>query len=409
MKKFIKICIVLIVLIILIKYIFSLLETKHNIKYNLLSNKYNIEEIYRKEDNNNNYYFTIKKKKNIYTFIYKNNNNKKKIINNIKEYKSNSLKCILPIYKDNNISDIYCLLNNKQVSSSYLKESNNKNFKKVLTSLSKDKYKLDILTSNKNVKKDYISIYQNNLKDYKYVLWFYKGIYVIDNKNIVKKKFLKNDKYDNNLSALVGNYYVIINTDLTKDNIEYKDLYVYDLIKDKEYSIKLENKLSINTYINGVYNNLLYLTDNDSKVQYSIDPKTKKVKKVGDRHSGFVNYSNGKVNTIRKNKDNIFSYYIKNKKISKLYGDVLIRKYKSIYYFRTKNGNLYQIINNNYKHPVLLFRDVDMKEWKLYNDSISFISDNKLYYYDSVNGLKEVILNNEFRYNSENIYDFIKK
>ena len=186
--------------------------------------------------------------------------------------------------------------------------------------------KLDILkSSNKKVNKDYISIYQNNLNNYKYVVWSYKGIYVIDNKNILKKKFLKKDKYDNNLSSLVGNYYVIINTDLSSDNIEYRELFVYDLIKDKDFVIKLKYKLSINTYINGVYNNLLYLTDNDSKIQYSIDPKTKSIKKVGNRHSGFINYSNDKKNIVRRNKDNIFDYNVKNKKISKLYGDVIIK------------------------------------------------------------------------------------
>lgn len=407
MKNIIKLFI-LVIIIIVIVYLFSLFKKEHSIKYN--NKEYNIIENYKKIDKEHNYYFTIKNKKDTFSFIYKNSNNKKRIINKINSYKSNNLKCVLPIYKDNSVSDIYCLLNNKQVSSSYLKEIRNKSFNKILKEVKKDNYKLNILkSSNKKVNKDYISIYQNNLNNYKYVVWFYKGIYVIDNKNILKKKFLRKDKYDNNLSSLVGNYYVIINTDLSKDNIEYKELCVYDLIKDKDFVIKLKDKLSINTYINGVYNNLLYLTDNDSKIQYSIDPKTKNVKKVGNRHSGFINYSNNKKNIIRRNKDNIFDYNVKNKKISKLYGDVIIKKYKSIYYFRTKDGRVYQIINNNYNNPVLLFKAIDMKEWKLYNDSMSFISDNLVYSYDSTYGLKEVILNNEFRYNSKNIYDFIKK
>ncbi len=387
---------------------FSLFKKEHSIKYN--NGKYLITENYKKIDKEHNYYFTIKNKKDTFSFIYKNSNNKKRIINKINSYKYNNLKCILPVYKNNSVSDIYCLLDNKQVSSSYLKEIRNKSFNKVLKEVKKDNYKLDILkSSNKKVNKDYISIYQNNLNNYKYVVWSYKGIYVIDNKNILKKKFLKKDKYDNNLSSLVGNYYVIINTDLSSDNIEYRELFVYDLIKDKDFVIKLKYKLSINTYINGVYNNLLYLTDNDSKIQYSIDPKTKSIKKVGNRHSGFINYSNDKKNIVRRNKDNIFDYNVKNKKISKLYGDVIIKKYKSIYYFRTKDGRVYQIINNNYNNPVLLFKVIDMKEWKLYNNSMSFISDNLVYSYDCTYGLKEVILNNEFRYNSKNIYDFIKK
>ncbi|MBQ2639435.1 MAG: hypothetical protein IJF92_01565 [Bacilli bacterium] len=407
--KYFKRILVLVGIIVVIINISNWLHNNHDINYTL-NNEYKINEVYKKENRNNNYYFKVINNKKIYVFTYKSKSNSKKIITNIKKYKSDKLTCILPIYKNNKVVDIYCLNNNSQVSSSYLKESSNKYFNNILNKVKKDKYRIETIKySDKVIKKDYISIYKNNIKEYKYVIWFYKGIYIIDNNKVEKKQLLKKDKYNNEFSSLVNKYYITINTDLDKNSIEYKEIFLYDLIKNKIKTINLEEKLSINTYINGVYKNNLYLTDNDTKKQYKINPRKEEIIKIGDQNKGFKRLNNNKLITVRKNKDNIFNYDVLNNNISKKYGNVVIRKYNSNYYFKTKDGNLYQIINNNYNNPILLFKSFGIEELKIKDDAISFISDNTIYTYTDKYGLRPIIINNEMRYNNKNIYDYLKK
>ena len=406
MKKIVKIIIIIIVLFVVIRLISNLFNTHYNIEYNLVFNKenYSINEEYKKENKSNNYYFIVKNKNNKYLFMYSSKHKSKKNIISIKKYKKDNLECIIPKTKNSN-KNIYCILNKKQVSVSYLEYSNNSSFKYI-----KNKYKLNILNNtNKTTTKDYISIYKDNLYDYKYVVWFYKGIYVIDKNKVNKVKLLKKDKYDNNLSMLVGDYYATINTNLDRNSIEYKEILLYNLKKDRLEKIKLKDFLSINTYINGVYKDNLYITDNDSKKQYKINPVTKEVIEVGNKDILFKSLKNNKLINIRRNKNNIFSNNVINKKINKLYGNVVIYKSNYNYYFKTHDGEVYQIINNNYNNPILLFKFRDIEEYKVKDDSISFISDNTIYTYDNNYGLREVVINNEFRYNNKNIYDFIKK
>ena len=173
--------------------------------------------------------------------------------------------------------------------------------------------------------------------------------------------------------------------------------------------MKLKNNLSVNTYINGNYKNNLYITDNDIKTQYKIDPNKKEVKKVGNKHSGFKTFNNNKLSITRRNKNNIFNDNVKNKEITKLYGNVIIKKYNSNYYFKTKDGKVYEIINNNYHNPILLFKFIGLDDLKIKDDAISFISDNTIYTYTDKYGLRPIIINNEMRYNNKNIYDFIKE
>ena len=45
---------------------------------------------------------------------------------------------------------------------------------------------------------------------------------------------------------------------------------------DKKKTIKLKNKISTDSYINGVVDKKIYLTDKDNLIQYKIDPKKRK-------------------------------------------------------------------------------------------------------------------------------------
>ena len=97
-----------------------------------------------------------------------------------------------------------------------------------------------------------------------------------------------------------------------------------------------------------------------------------------------------------------------NKKITKLYDTTDIKKNRDDYYFMTEDGSIYRVIDEDYEHPILLCQFDDIKEWQVHDDGVSFIVGDTLYLYTDDYGLKPILVNPEFVYNSQNIYHFIR-
>ena len=152
----------------------------------------------------------------------------------------------------------------------------------------------------------------------------------------------------------------------------------------------------------------LYITDPKEEKQYVLDPLKKEFTEL--------NYPKEIVHSSLKKADSDFYDSIKvddgvvlNKKITKLYDTTDIKRNRDEFYFKTKDGKIYQVIQKDYKHPILLFQQDAIKEWQAHDDGVSFIVDDTLYFYSSFYGLKPVLVNPEFKYNSKNIYHFIRK
>lgn len=403
---------------LILRLFINFFTNSHDISYSLVSadrQKYFITEKFLKEDNIHTYSFTVKNKKDIYSFSYQSNLNKQtNIISDIKYYKENNLKCIFPIYKQNYTSDISCLLDNKQVSYSYLQQINNKDINKIIAKLKKDKY--DSLSWKiKNTKKNYnlISVYENNIPDnYIYTVWYYKGIYIINNEKTIKKQLLEKDKYDNDLAMLVGKFYVVVKTDDDTKDFSYHKLITYNIKDGSKKAVNLDDTWSHNTYINGISKEKLYVTDMDKKIQYSFDPQSGKIEQIGNEDIGYKKIENEEVvkassEVVKKKTPS--NDTITNKKITSLYGNVEIKKYRNDYYFKTERGAVYKIINNQYNKPIKLFEFKDLKEWKVKSDAITFINKDTIYMYTDTYGLRPIIIDKELNYNYHNIYDFMKK
>ena len=102
------------------------------------------------------------------------------------------------------------------------------------------------------------------------------------------------------------------------------------------------------------------------------------------------------------------SLLVSNQNITKLYHTEDIKKNRNDYYFKTDDGKLYRIIQNDYQHPILLCQFDDIREWQVHEDGVSFIVDDTLYFYSDVYGLQPILINPEFKYNYKNIYSFIR-
>lgn len=339
MKKVVKKLILIIIFIIILQILLYIFKTKHEINYKIKNDyKYEVNEKYL----NNKYLYKIKTNKKEFTFsvdniFYKSKRN----ITKIYYYEKDNISCIYPVYKNSNV---YCKKDNEYISY-YLVKDDIKDFIKKLKKL---KYNNESWNEIKNTTSKFKDItFYNNIDNKTYIyIWKYNGLYLINNKKLDEINIFDNDNYFNKLGILVDKYYMLPNYD---EKYDFNKIYIYNIINNKEKIITLKNKISFNSYINGIKNNKLYLFDINNLKQYEINPKNKKYQIVGN-----------------KNKDGIF--YINNK-----------LEYKNIYEFK----------------KILLFKETyKIKEYDLItkeNNNIYYTLDNKLYKYDETSNIKTLL------------------
>lgn len=384
MKK-IKYLLILIVLFLLIIFIYKLTIKRFNVSYKI--KKHNIEEKFY--INNKKHIYNIKID-NKYTYTYtiiKNFNKRKKIINNIKEYKKNNISCIVPIYIKENSNDIYCLKNKTQVSNYYLLNENNTDYLKIISKAKiKKREKKEIETNYKN-----ITIYNNIDNNMKFIIWNYKGIYIIGKNENKYIKILDYDIYDNIMSIVNSKYFVLFeNTKVT--GIE--NIYYYDIKKDKLKLFKLKKVLDKDSYINGINNDLIYLTDNKNKKQYTINISKEEIKEVGNEENNFIVYTNNKEKLL-----NISDFFSEKQIFNNKLVDNKIKEYDYTYYYT--NNEFYKKLKDGNKE--LLFEIDNINDWKVYDRDILLIKDGIVYLYNDQTGLVKILSSNELKYNYKDI------
>ena len=400
MKKY-KTYLIVIIIVMLIPILIKTFTKSHSVEYKV--NGYNISEKFYIEDNIHKYEFKISNKKQIYSYILDNNMNKrKKVIKGIKTINKDNLKCIIPTYKKNIDNDIYCLEDNKQISIYSLLK--NKTFKKIISSAKE--YKIE-LPSSDNKSKDYkkINVYQNNInEDEAYILWSYKGINILKNDEFKYVKFLEDDLYDNVMATTTSKYYVLFEN---SDVMGIENIHYYDIKKDKYKVYKLKEKISKDSYINGVYDDLIYVTDNKKKIQYTINLKKEEINIVGNEE-GYIKYiSNSDKEIMTKSDFFMKKQYFTNERIkdSNITKSNDLIKDKKIYYYKDNNKFYKNISGYN---SIYLFSIKDVKDWYLENENIILLVDDTIYQYNDKTGLRKILDYNELNYNNKNIVKFWK-
>ncbi len=400
MKKIFKLIIVLLIIFIFFELIIFVFKTNHEVEYTIKNNNqtYKINETYK----NHKYYFKITNKNEIYSFETDNDFHKRKrVIKGLYLYDGNDLKCIYPILKkDNNKSNIICTENRKSYSYEYYKNE----LKIFVSELKEEGYYSPSWKeeSKKQRKIDAVSVYPNSIGEDTYIyIYKYNGFYRITNDSISKVRLFKNDTYKNTLGVQVNKFYVIPNYNEKHD---YSTFYRIDMTTNKKKEIKLKNKISKDSYVNGVLDNKIYIFDKDSLKQYQINPKKKKVKEVGNKEKGIIYYN------LKEKRINVYEARDKQKTF-KTIGNYIkqleknttlkhIVKDKDTYYYQIKNNNLYYY-NSNSKTKVLILNK-PISDLKLVNDTLYFISDSNLYSYSFTEGLKKLVTYNELSFNPKN-------
>lgn len=399
-RKQIKLLVLLIFIILLIPFIRKIFIKEYNIIYE--KNNFIINEIYKYENKEHKFEINIKNKEYEITYLLNEDFNKNnEIIKDIKLYQEKDINCILPIYTKNIENKLYCVKDNKQVSNYYLNK--NKDYNNILKQVKKYKIK-KLESNNKTTKYKNLKIYKNNLKEEDlFTIWDYKGINIIEKNNNKYVKILDYDLYDEIKTIIYDKYFVLFENSHV-DGIE--NIYYYDFKKDKLKLYNPEIIISKDFYINGVVNNLIYVTDNKTKKEYTINLIKKEIEQISKANE-YITYKDNKFISLTKSdyfmEKQIFSNNkTKDKSISK--EDHI--KENNIYYYIEDNKFIRKIEDRNSE---ILFELENIKDWKIINGKILLISEDILYIYDDNRGLVPIVQSNELNYNYENICDYKEK
>ena len=367
--------------------------THHKVTYE--KDKYRVEETFEIKDKKHIYTLDIQNGKQEYSFQIENKVNKrKKIVKSIKTYQEKKITCIVPTVINQKEKEIYCTKDNLQVSKEVLKED--KDFQKILKKAKITIEEEDGKTKNyKNMK-----VYQANIPEYfSLIIWNYKGINLLSQKELKEVKILNHDLYDNIEATLTSRYFVLLENTPVEG---IQKIYAYDKKKEKVNQITLENRISKDSYINGVEDDLVYITDRKAKKQYTLNVKKEELKEVSTEE-GYIKFTDHKKQVLSITdffeKDEYFeNERILNKKITKSKDLV---KENNIYYFKEENTFYRQIPGKN---KVKLMEKENVEEWNLVGDKILFRIENQLYLFDEKEGIKVLLEYNELKYNAKNIY-----
>ena len=232
---------------------------------------------------------------------------------------------------------------------------------------------------------DYNQISINYLNDKDYYIWNYKGFYKINNDEQSTIKIFDRDTYNIFLSYQTKNGILI--ADYNQD-YNFKDFYFLDKKKDKVKKITATNDLSFESYFLGEYKNKIYFMDKKNKKEYEINPKKSTINKLNHNNKGKI-------------------------LVDESLEDISINKLSTKeYQFPKNNFYDYQIIDNKLylviANSKMLISNLNVKEIvKIEDDTVYYLVDDKLYYFNNYDGEVLVMSYFEWNFNYQNmIYIF---
>ena len=279
-----------------------------------------------------------------------------------------------------------------------MKQNHSSDLQKIYRKMKKDGYsfslssdKKELYTMDQNIK-----LYQSNIpKNVIITMWRYTGLSTFSKKRTDFVSLLDGEEYEAKYNSLFHQYYLLF--DFT-DKIQQDKLIYYDIVKKKKKYFHLAPKIDYDSYINGFYQDKIYVTDNDKKKQYSI--------------SLFDNEMNEMDGLYFLEKDSFqlmgTNHFLKEKRffqknLHNSFGNDLT--YENGYYYFIKDGDLCRI-DSKYSSYEILFHFDSISTYQVHQNSILFVVDDTLYFYSDDFEMKRILESDELRYNYQNICDF---
>ena len=416
MKK-LKIVIILVFMALILVCCIRFYSKGHDVTYKLGKNKqYQVHEIYTKKEKNelDNYYLEITVNKINFNFqLFDTYKEKREIVEDIIYY-DGEYKCLLPIIDGKAQTDILCYKNNRYYNYISIAGKEEK-LDEFVDDIDINLYDKDTFLdkSTETLSKDGIKLYTYNVqKNHFLALSNLQGIYLI-NDNIDSIQIFDKDVYARELSTVVGNYYVTADYSAKQ---QFRTFYFIELSTGKKSEAKAPDYISFDSYIQGVVDGKIYLYDRDREKQYSIDPKKKEIKEVGNKKRKIKYYADNdwdKITVTKANNEVKFDYYIDDYDFSKFdYVQLIGGKYSGYYYLYQKSGNYYNVYRTpvqNKKGITYLFKVEKLDDVFYVDEYIYYRLGNQLKYYSDQTGIRTLIEYNELQFNESIIFGVYNK
>ena len=404
-KKIISFTLIILLLLLVYEFVVNLVKSNHYITYTISKDDvlYNIDEKYIKENGKD--YYLIKVSNDDKNFVWKleNDFNKQKnIINDLNIYEQNDYFCIGLVFSNKkNVAYPECIKDGTLMSYSSIKDNVDfGGYIEKITDKNREKYASSSekrTEANLVVNKDYLDNKEALM------IYSYKQItlhYLNYARNFA---FSNSDNYKNEYGYLVGKYYVIPRLTSLPTMIT---MLKYDVVDGIKKEITLPMEISRQSYVNGVYDDKIYIFDKSNKRQFEFDPYTDEVTLVGTTEEDGIIIKDGK-------KESISVYELDQKEVLftkdlSLYKDI---NYDSIYVdddyaVYVKDGNFYKVYNEYVDVPIYLFTEKDAHNIKVTKENIYYVKNDSIYKYN-IYGNFVLASRNEFIYNYDNIFDIL--
>lgn len=407
MKKLVYIFLLLCVIYFGILFCKNKLGNGHTISYivNTQNEKFEITEVYHKKTRNQvaGYHLEIQMDDTIFPIEMLSSKEKSKIVESVYGFENDQYQCIYPIGSYLSKLDVLCQKDNTIYPYQTIAgiDSEVDEFVATLNSVGYDKTQfMDRRSILKSVKG--ISIYDNLIQNHRIAIENYKGIYLLDSKDLLREKQLfQNDVYQKSVALFYNNYYIVADYN---EKYEFHEFSVINLSNQKVTKIVSNQAISFDSYIQGVVDNAIYLLDRTNKKQYKIDLSNKTVTKVGDVDSGVQIYDASKWKTMTMYdalKQN--TYFVPYDLPEEIQGYEHIDVTDDFYYeYQLVEGG-YAVYRISKQMPTIRYYITTIKERNqvIYlSDYLYFMDNGCLYYYHDTTGVRLVLQNPEFAFNT---------
>lgn len=413
MKKLLCLFLALCGIYILLSVCMNHWNDGYTIQYivNTENKKFEIEEQYQKKTKTTSANYTIKIQIDDIVFPIQmlTNEKSKKIITDVYYYEDDNYQCIYPVSKVDMNIDVLC--QKEQVIYSYqsLTETNLE-LDQFVDSVKDVGYDVEQFSDRKSIIKviDGISIYDNLIEDHTIGFENYKGLYILNKDDLLQeKKIFQNDIYQKSVHLFYDKYYIVADYD---EKYEFHEFYVVNMDTLKQTKIVSNTPISLDSYIQGVVEDSIYVLDRTNKKQYRIYLTDKVVAKVGDTEKGVQYYSYGKWETrtmyeILKQDTLFIDSEVPNEiDISSYSGFRVVDRYCYLYEKTDAGYRIYRVLLDTLDVRFYITTISDFKNIQYINDYIYWKEKDSIYYYHDSTGVRQILQNPEFEFNSHLIF-----
>lgn len=389
--------VLMILIFIYFCFIYSLfLKDEYSIEYYIKKDKkFNISESYTK---NGYYKYNISFDEIDIKFQINKTYNKRMLINKIYYYENQKYKCILPLFdKDEMLMDMICYDNNNYY---FYRNIEDKTEEMINYVTSIKEYKQDNFEENNQI--DINGDISYNKLDTKntILLTNYKGFYLFNNK-IKEINLFKKDVYDQSISGVVNNNYFIADY---SQNYAFDKIYIYDFLKQKQEEIIYPPKISFNSYIQGIYDNEVYIYDMTNENQYKLNLYSKTIEKIGDKNKGIEFYDGEwqKITIPEVSSKPKFKSMYSSDITDSIYERIDKDKENGYYYFYEKKDDIYKVYRSlidDVDSKIYIFSTTTIDRIVYGKDIVYFVDKNFVKCYSDIFNMKTIAYFKELEFN----------